>query len=87
MAIGLLDEAASLFPDQTTTFVLKAEIALREALGTPLRVLAPLIGTSKREVIEMARSLGIKDTYSCHRGTSTRCGRCVACREYIAAEV
>jgi 7-cyano-7-deazaguanine synthase len=82
VAIGLLNEATSLFPDQTTAFLLSAQATLRVALGTPINVIAPLASFSKRDVVRLASEKDIRDTYSCHAGRSEPCGSCIACREY-----
>jgi len=87
VAIGLLDEANSLFPDQTRGFLNDAERLLERTLGTSMRVLAPLIALGKADVMAIAKAKGITDTYSCHAGTAEPCGRCVACREYLGKEV
>lgn len=82
VAIGLLDEKFSLFPDQRLQFVTQAEIAIAESLGTRIKVLTPLNEFSKADVIELARSKGIVDTYSCHTGNEQPCGLCIACMEF-----
>jgi len=86
VAIGLLDEAASLFPDQTQEFLSQAEGVLSTALGVPMRLVAPLMSFSKADVVRAARTKGIEHTYSCHAGTKAPCGGCVACREYEGLE-
>jgi 7-cyano-7-deazaguanine synthase len=87
VAIGLLDEAFSLFPDQTRSFLWDAETVLSRSLGKPLKVIAPLMTFSKADVVRIAKTKGISETYSCHSGTESPCGVCVACREYIGLEV
>jgi 7-cyano-7-deazaguanine synthase len=87
VAIGLLDEAFSLFPDQTKAFVKDAEALISKSLGHPVRILTPLMSFSKAEVLSIAKAKGINGTYSCHAGTDTPCGVCVACREYSGLEV
>jgi len=87
VAIGLLDEAFSLFPDQTTSFLWDAEVVLSRSLGKPLRVIAPLMTFSKADVLRIAKAKGINGTYSCHSGREQPCGICVACREYIGLEI
>ena len=87
VSIGLLDEAFSIFPDQTRTFVRNAESLLRTALERPICVITPLMSFSKAEVVQMAKAKGIRGTYSCHAGTPQPCGVCVACREYQGLEV
>jgi 7-cyano-7-deazaguanine synthase len=87
VAIGLLDEAFSLFPDQTKAFVKDAEVLISKSLGYAVRIITPLMSMSKAEVLTIAKAKGISKTYSCHAGTDTPCGVCVACREYRGLEV
>ena len=86
VAIGLLDEAASIFPDQTKGFADEAASVLSRALGRQLVVLTPLLSFTKADVMRSATARGITDTYSCHAGGEKPCGLCVACREYIGLE-
>jgi 7-cyano-7-deazaguanine synthase len=87
VAIGLLDEVFSLFPDQTKNFVKKAQILISISLGHSIRVLTPLMSLSKADIVSIAKAKGISKTYSCHAGTNTPCGVCVACREFGGLEV
>lgn len=87
VAIGLLDEAFSLFPDQTKTFVADVEALISKSLGCYVRILTPLMSFSKAEVVSIAKAKAISGTYSCHAGTDIPCGVCVACREYMGLEV
>lgn len=82
VSIGLLDERFSLFPDQTSTFLRDAEALLVTSMGRALRVLAPLAGFSKAEVVSLAHARGVENTYSCHMGGESPCGNCIACNEY-----
>ncbi len=86
VAIGLV--ANPIFPDQTKEFVESSEKTLSIALGRRVRLLAPLIGLDKREVILLARkhNLPFALTYYCHRGQDEACGECISCRERKAAE-
>jgi 7-cyano-7-deazaguanine synthase len=86
VALGLLDPAQHLFPDQTREFVLACEAMVETAMGKRIRVLTPLIEFSKSDVLAMARARGLSDTYSCHAGGDTPCGICVACVEIANAE-
>lgn len=83
VAIGLLNEDTSLFPDQRASFLEAAESALRIAVDAPIKVLAPLAEFHKKDVVQLAIEKGIKGTYSCHAGGVTPCGLCIACREYL----
>ncbi len=87
VAIGLLDEAYCIFPDQTAEFIRDAESLISKCLGCQIRTIAPLMGFSKADVLQVARQKGITSTYSCHKGTKQPCGVCVACKEYFGLEV
>lgn len=81
VAISLLAEEYSLFPDQDALFLEHAEAVITKALGTKIHVLAPLMKMTKQEVVAIAKEKGITGTYSCHMGDSTPCGRCISCLE------
>lgn len=82
VAIGLLAEEFSLFPDQKPQFVAQAESAISAAMGRQIKVLTPLIEFSKADVVNLGQAKGITGTYSCHSGNSEPCGRCIACLEF-----
>ena len=86
VAIGLLHEEQSLFPDQTVRFVEKAEEMLEVCMGVRITVLTPLASFRKAEVVRLAQARGIEGTYSCHLGLESPCGRCIACKEYEIEE-
>lgn len=82
VAIGLLAEESSLFPDQKPQFVAQAEAAISMAMGRQVKVLTPLIEFGKTDVVRLAQAKGIAGTYSCHTGNLEPCGRCIACLEF-----
>lgn len=82
VAIGLLSEQFSLFPDQEKVFITKAEDAISTAMGRPVQILTPLIEFSKADVVRLAEAKGVEGTYSCHTGNVEPCGRCIACLEF-----
>jgi 7-cyano-7-deazaguanine synthase len=82
VAIGLLAEQFSLFPDQRSLFLSKAESAIESAMGRHIRVLTPLIEFGKADVVRLANAKGVSGTYSCHIGDAQPCGRCIACLEF-----
>ncbi len=84
VGIGLLREETHIFPDQTKAFLASAQDLFCEVLGRRIRMVAPLMGLDKRDVIRAARILKVQGTYSCHCGGRTPCGRCIACREFTA---
>ena len=81
IALGLLNPANHLFPDQTNEFVEECERMIETAMGKRILVLTPLSEFSKRDVLIMASQRGIKHTYSCHAGGDKPCGKCIACIE------
>ena len=83
VAIGLLSEEFSLFPDQRLEFLRSAEQAVQKALNMSIKLIAPLIEFSKADVLALAERKGITGTYSCHMGTNTPCGKCVSCLEVM----
>jgi len=86
VAIGILDPKDHLFPDQTHEFLKHYQTMVEIALGKRISILAPLIQFTKKDVLEMARLRGLQNTYSCHSGEDTPCGKCVACVEIANAE-
>jgi 7-cyano-7-deazaguanine synthase len=82
VAIGLLDERLSLFPDQTQGFIRLAEKVLALAVDRQIQILAPLFEFSKADVVALARVKGLNGTYSCHLGQRKPCGVCIACKEF-----
>lgn len=82
VAIGLLNESTSLFPDQTSAFLAEAESLITRCMGRSIKVLAPLSSFYKKDVVALAAEKGIGGTYSCHVGGEEPCGACIACREF-----
>ncbi len=85
VAIGLLNEDVSLFPDQTSLFLESAQRAIEMALDKEIKILAPLMLFNKVDILELARQRHILDTYSCHSGRERPCGICIACHEISGA--
>lgn len=82
VAIGLLAEQFSLFPDQRQYFLVQAEQAIAAAMGRQIKVLTPLFEFGKADVVRLATEKGVVGTYSCHTGNSQPCGRCISCLEF-----
>jgi len=81
VAIGLLSEQFSLFPDQRNVFMGESERAIEAALGKRIKIVAPLSDFSKADVLRLAHEKKISGTYSCHAGTNEPCGQCISCLE------
>lgn len=86
VAIGLLNPANRLFPDQTVEFLKEAEKMIEIAIEKRICVLTPLINFSKTDILVMANERGITHTYSCHSGGEKACGVCIACVEITMAK-
>ena len=86
VAIGLISPGGHSFPDQTQEFAARCEHVIEAAIGERISVLTPLIKFSKKDVIELARQRGVKDTYSCYAGTDVPCGMCMSCIDIAKAE-
>ncbi|MDY7069851.1 7-cyano-7-deazaguanine synthase [Pseudomonas extremaustralis] len=82
ISIGLLHESTSLFPDQTSEFLVEAERLISLCMGRTIKVLAPLASFTKPDVVVLAEEKGITQTYSCHLGEEDPCGNCIACNEF-----
>lgn len=82
VAIGLLNESTSIFPDQTSDFLRQAEALISICMGRDIKILAPLSAFYKQDVVELAAVKGIRGTYSCHVGDEQPCGECIACKEF-----
>jgi len=82
ISIGLLTEDLSLFPDQTKKFIEKAENLISFITNRELKILAPFMDFTKKDIITLAKQKGIDGTYSCHAGTEKPCGECIACKEF-----
>jgi len=78
-------------PEYVAAYERMANLATRGAVEgtTPVRVRAPLVDLSKREIIELGMRLGVNYgmTTSCYdpSPTGAACGRCDACRLRLAA--
>ena len=86
IAVHSLD---SPYPDCRPEFISTAESALTcgSTLSAKrkvrLKVYAPFLGMTKRDIVSLGVSLGVpfEKTYSCYRGTEPPCGECATCRQ------
>lgn len=83
VAIGLLNEDKSIFPDQTSTFLENAQKTIYMSYGKEIKILAPLMMFNKGDVINLSKQHGICGTYSCHSGGEKPCGKCISCLEIL----
>lgn len=69
-------------PEYLNAFEHMANLATKAGVeGQSLKILAPLLHLSKREIVDLAVSLEapIELTWSCYRGGATPCGSCESC--------
>lgn len=84
IALGIL--GSNPFSDATTEFFEGLERTLSRGLDFPLRLLRPLAGMSKAEVIRMGQDLPLELTLSCAEPRKgVHCGVCGKCKERIDA--
>lgn len=86
ISIGLLHESTSIFPDQTSAFLIEAESLINRCMNRDIKLLAPLTSFRKQDVVALAKLKGISNTYSCHMGNEKACGSCIACQEFNIVE-
>jgi len=83
VVIGACETDAAGFPDCRPEFLLAWEKSASLALGTPMRVCAPLLAMSKAAAVKLARELGAWDalalSWTCYEGGERPCGGCSAC--------
>ncbi len=86
--VGAVWEDSSGYPDCRPEFYRAFEEAIR--LGTrpqtAIRLLTPVIGMSKAEIVRTGLRLGVpfEKTWSCYQGNERACGRCESCRLRLA---
>ena len=78
--IGCNSDDASMFPDCREDFLKSIEQAISYA-GYSVKVIAPFLKLTKREIAEKAKQFGINSNniWTCYRGGSKQCGTCPAC--------
>lgn len=70
------------FGDATPAFFRAMGACLTQALAHPIRIMAPLAGLRKAQVVRAARAAPVHLTFSCLRPVGFRhCGRCNKCAE------
>lgn len=80
------------YPDCRPEYVEAMEAALalgtrRGVEGNPIKILAPVIGMTKTQVLQKAIETGVpyQHTWSCYVGQRVPCGECDSCRIRAAA--
>jgi len=78
---GFNAEEGASFPDNTPEFVRAAEQCFAHATRRGLRVIAPTISLTKREIVELGCEIGapLHLIWSCYEGEAEHCWRCPSC--------
>ncbi len=81
VAVGVQDSANSIYPDSRMEFIQGMDRAAREGNVNPITIAAPLINSTKPEIIQLGAGLGVplRATWSCYEGGRVHCGQCGAC--------
>ncbi len=84
--IGAHDQDYSGYPDCRPEFFeafqAAADLGTKAGCeGRPVRLNAPLLGMSKKEIVVLGSKLGVpfRLTWSCYKGGKRPCGRCESC--------
>lgn len=84
IAVGAVWEDSSGYPDCRPEFYRAFEETIRQGTrpDTSLRILTPVIGLTKGEIVARGCELGVpfELTWSCYQGRERACGRCESCR-------
>jgi 7-cyano-7-deazaguanine synthase len=81
------DAAGNAYPDCSEVFNQAMQTAIYEGSGKKLRVEAPFVTWTKKDIIKAGLELGVpyELTWSCYEGGVTPCGVCGTCRDRQAA--
>jgi 7-cyano-7-deazaguanine synthase len=81
VVVGFNREEAAAFPDNSGEYIDRVNRALELSLGRSVRVVAPTLGMTKREIAARALSLDFpwELLWSCYGGGEFQCGSCESC--------
>ena len=81
------DAAGRAYPDCSNEFVAPMAAAIKEGSGGFLKLRAPFINNSKKEIIKLGLELSVPYslTWSCYEGDEFACGTCATCIDRKAA--
>jgi 7-cyano-7-deazaguanine synthase len=88
VVVGFNAEEAATFPDNGAAFVERVNAALELSTRGTVRVVAPVLGASKAELLALGRQAGapVELAWSCYEAGPLPCGCCVSCRRRERAE-
>lgn len=81
------DAAGNAYPDCSEAFFSAMNEAVEEGSGHQAKLIAPLIGMNKSEVVRVGLKLHVpyQMTWSCYEGGAHPCGKCATCIDRAAA--
>ena len=81
------DAAGNAYPDCTPVFNNALSTAIYEGSGRPLRVEAPFVEMTKKDIVRLGLELNVpyEMTWSCYEGGDKPCGKCGTCIDRIEA--
>jgi len=81
------DAAGNAYPDCSTVFNTAMQTAVYEGSGQKLRIEAPFVTWTKKDIVKKGLELGVpyELTWSCYEGGEKPCGVCGTCRDRRAA--
>ncbi|SDF85750.1 7-cyano-7-deazaguanine synthase [Methanolobus vulcani] len=79
--VGFNKEEAVTFPDNSPEFITAIDDSLSYSTQNGVKVLAPLIGMDKKEIVARAIELKapLEYSWSCYHGADVPCGECESC--------
>ena len=83
--IGCTQSDFEVFADCRPLFLRQMNEAMLLANG--IHVVAPLVGKTKKQIVNDGGGIDWNQTWSCYAGTDEPCGDCAACKERAAANV
>lgn len=81
------DAAGNAYPDCSEEFNIAMNTAIYLGSGKQLRIEAPFVAKTKKEIVKLGLELGVpyEMTWSCYEGGEKPCGVCGTCRDRQAA--
>ncbi|MBP1908860.1 7-cyano-7-deazaguanine synthase [Methanolobus bombayensis] len=81
VVVGFNKEEAVTFPDNSPEFIAAIDDSLSYSTQNGVKVLAPLIGMGKKEIVARAIELKapLEYSWSCYHGEDAPCGECESC--------